>query len=135
MSVMPMLKLSSLQLSDSSSDVVPGMSRVALVPSKARVNSPSLDIKKKELYYSSLDQANQSTVVPNLLVGTLIGGGIAAFSAGRKPIIQHTGNIPAGLIGAGLGVSALLGYTGYQVVKYGGFFDKQRDFYNMFKNL
>ena len=83
----------------------------------------------------SLNKPNPNLNTNLLPVALATMGGFIIGKATGKIVERPIDNFPAGLIGAGVCGAAIIGTTGYYVAKYGGFFDKDRDFKTMFKNM
>ena len=118
----------SVLVSSPQSDIFPGMVKISATP-PASSNSQAVPEK------------NPLVTSPEPSVNMLLPLGIAAITGlavGRgtaKMIERPIDNLPAGLIGAAVCGAAVVGTTGFYIAQYGGFFDKDRDFKTMFKNL
>jgi hypothetical protein len=109
------------------------------------LNAPQSDIFPNMIKISSVTTDtitdNKTEKTSKYSDNTLLNVGLATmggFAIGRgtaKIIERPIDNLPASLIGATVCGAAITGMIGFYIAKYGGFFDKERDFRQMFKNL
>lgn len=107
------------------SDIFPNMIKIS---SASTDTTPKITDNKTEKISKHLDDNF-------LTVGLATMGGFAIGRGTAKIIERPIDNLPASLIGATVCGAAITGMIGFYIAKYGGFFDKERDFRQMFKNI
>jgi hypothetical protein len=113
------------------SSIFPGMVKIPY-------GEPAIQQEDKKI---PTKHKSKKDIVPKNNKDNLVPLGVAAvsgfvlgtqFGTERERPID---NLPAGLIGAAVCSLAFTGTIGFYVAKYGGFFDKDRDYKVIFKNL
>jgi len=123
-----MNKIPASTLSNSpQSDVFPTMVKISSNPIVTDYKNPTDKQPAIKTEKKSYDTA--------LAVGLATLGGFALGRGTAQIIERPIDNFPAGLIGASVCGLGILSAVGFYIATYGGFFDKDRDFKTMFKNL
>jgi hypothetical protein len=127
----------SLLSNTSQSGIFPGMVKIPYTEHQSQKKQKASFIKNKNHKTPFLEkpQENQLPQSDLLPIGV---AGVIGFTLGKtfgKIIERPIDNLPAGLIGASVCGLAMLGASGFCIAKYGGFFDKDRDYRKILKNL
>jgi hypothetical protein len=121
----------SVLLNSPQSDIFPGMIKIAYNNTQTPLKTDSQGKTPLIQKENTLD-TKKNMLLP-MGIATITGLAIGRGTA--KMIERPIDNLPAGLIGAAVCGAAVVGTTGFYIAQYGGFFDKDRDFKTMFKNL
>jgi hypothetical protein len=115
------------------SDIFPGMIKIPYGESCAQTEQKTPLIKNKpHQKVTSKESLNTQNILP---IGVAALVGFAVGKTAGKITERPIDNLPAGLIGASVCGLAMFGSSAFYIAKYGGFFDKDRDYKTMFKNL
>ena len=115
----------------SQSSIFPGMVKIPYGESVSQQDEKKSPTKHKSSKQKHVKN-NQDNLVP-LGVAAVAGFALGTqFGTERERPID---NLPAGIIGAAVCGLGFIGTIGFYVAKYGGFFDKDRDYKTIFKNL
>lgn len=123
---------SSLLLNTSHSGIFPGMVKIPYTEHQSCTEQKASFIKNKLPKSKHSKPFFQNDLVP---IGV---SGVIGFTLGKtfgKIIERPIDNLSAGLIGASVCGLAVFGTVGFGIAKYGGFFDKDRDYRKILKNL
>ncbi len=128
---------SSLLSSASQSGIFLGMVKIPYTEHQPCKEQKASFIKNKipEKTFPKRPQEKQMPQSDLLPIGV---AGVVGFTLGKtfgKITERSIDNLSAGLIGASVCGLAMFGTAGFCIAKYGGFFDKDRDYRTMLKNL